>query len=185
MNRDETMHYKDAEFSACGKALDHQLSSRYSELAARARKLLRRERPGHTLQTSALIHEAYLRMVKLYNVDWKDQSQFLPTSVGVMRRVLVDHARNSKAKKRGGELQRVTFCEELAMAKQPIDIAALDSALVKLAEQDPVQASIVEHRYFGGMTILQTGTALGISPATVKRKWVIAQAWLYREMQLT
>lgn len=163
--------------------LDGQLSSRYSELVARARSLLRHERPDHTLQTCALIHEAYLRMIKLYKVDWKDRAQFLPVTVGVMRRVLVDHARNSKAQKRGGDLVRVEFHEEVAATKGRVDVEALDHALVRLAEHDPVQASIVEHRYFGGMTIQQTGTALGLSPATIKRKWTIAQAWLYRELQ--
>lgn len=166
-----------------GNTLDCQLSNRYSELVTRARSLLRKERPDHTLQTCALVHEAYLRMINLYKVDWKDQEQFLPISVGVMRRVLVDHVRSSKAQKRGGELVRVEFREDVASTNMHVDVEALDCALERLAEHDPVQASIVEHRYFGGLTIQQTGTVLGLSPATIKRKWKVAQAWLYRELQ--
>lgn len=183
MNMDKDIDGNHPDFGAQDKTLNQQLSRRYDELVARARNLLRQERAGHTLQTSALVHEAYLRMIKLYNVDWKDHSQFLPATVGVMRRVLVDHARSSKAKKRGGEFQRVEYREDLALEKESVDIDALDNALAKLAEHDPLQASIVEYRYFGGMTIQQTGVALGRSPATVKRKWLLAQAWLYRELQ--
>lgn len=183
MNMDDMNNNNPSDLQGHGKTLDNLLSTRYLELVSRARRLLRHERPGHTLQTSALVHEAYLRMLKLYKVDWKDHSQFLSTTVGVMRRVLVDHARHNKAKKRGGDLQRVEFREDISCSGQSVDIEALDNALKRLAERDPLQASIVEHRYFGGMTIEQTSMALRVSPATIKRKWTIAQAWLYRDLQ--
>lgn len=166
------------------RTLDALVNGRYDELAGKARRLLQRERASHTLQTCALIHEAYLRMRGLCETDWRDRARFLPIAVGIMRRVLVDHARCGNAYKRGGDLQRVSLDNDAIPAPASIDVLDLDHALARLADHDPVQARIVEHRFFGGLTISQIGSMLDLSPATVKRKWTMAQAWLYRELNV-
>lgn len=165
-----------------GEMLDQLIVGRYDELERKARALLRAERINHTLQTSALVHEAYLRMIDLCKIDWQDNSHFFSVAAGVMRRVLVDHARSCNAYKRGGNLQRVDLNDSVLSGEVVTDILELDDALTRLATRDADQAKIVEHRFFGGLSIKQTSSLMGLSPATIKRKWTMAQAWLYREL---
>jgi len=153
------------------------------ELQRLARSYLRRERVGHILQTDALINEAYLRLVDQNRVVWASRAHFFGICAQMMRRILVDYARKEKAAKRGGASPRVTLDDDLAPSRPAeIEILALHEALEKLAELDPRQAKIVELRCFSGATIEETGEALGISSATVKREWATAKAWLHREV---
>lgn len=154
----------------------------YAELHDLAVHYMRGERTDHTLQPTALVHEAYMRLVDQRNASWQNRSHFFGIAAQAMRRILVDHARRKRATKReGGE--RVTLDESVAEAPQrSVDLIALDDALVKLAALDPRQARVVELRYFGGLDIEQTAESLGISPATVKRDWTFARAFLQREM---
>jgi RNA polymerase sigma factor (TIGR02999 family) len=158
----------------------------YDELRRLARRCLARERPDHTLQSTALVHEAYLRLVGHSAAHPDDRVHFFALAAHVMRRVLVDHARMRSANKRGGKCLTLTLNEAVALPKQPeLDLMALDSALQELSRIDPQQAQIVELRFFAGLSIEETAHALGISPATVKRSWAMARAWLYREMRAT
>jgi RNA polymerase sigma factor (TIGR02999 family) len=165
------------------QALRELLPLIYEELRRVARKHLRGERAGHTLQTTALIHEAYLRLVGGGGVDVKGHCHFVALASRLMRQVLVDHARGRLAAKRQGGL-RVTMSEALVLADQSeVDLLAVDEALTRLSRFDQQQAEVVELRFFGGLSILETSEALHISPATVKRDWVTARAWLRRELQ--
>ena len=151
----------------------------YGDLRRRAAAYLRRERQGHTLQPTALVHEAYLRLLDQDQVVWQNRAHFLAIAASMMRRVLVDHGRKQKARKRGGPGTRVTLDDALAkVAPRELDLLALDDALVELATLDTLQARIVELRAFGGLEVEETADALGISPATVKRRWAFALAWL-------
>jgi RNA polymerase sigma-70 factor, ECF subfamily len=147
-----------------------------------------RERGEHTLQATALIHEAYLRLIDQRRVEWRNRAHFFGIAAQMMRRVLVDHARARLAAKRGGDVQPVTLEGVVDAgvhgddADASLDVLALHEALERLAELDPPQARLVELRYFGGMNIEETASALGMSPATVKREWAIARAWLRREL---
>lgn len=157
----------------------------YDELHRMARQALRGEARdrSHTLQTTALVHEAYLRLIDQRRVVWQHRAHFFAIAARILRRILVDHARGKHAGKRGGGVRPITLVD--AIAEEPADhaeIAALDDALTRLEEMDPRQARIVELRYFTGLTIEDTAEALGISAATVKREWVIARAWLRREL---
>jgi len=154
----------------------------YSELHDLAVHYMRSERGDHTLQPTALVHEAYMKLVDQRNASWQNRSHFFGIAAQAMRRILVDHARRKRATKReGGE--RVTLDESVAEAPQrSVDLIALDDALNKLAALDPRQARVVELRFFGGLDIEQTAESLGISPATVKRDWTFARAFLQREM---
>ena len=163
-------------------ALDQLIENAYAELRRIGQQQMRRERGEHTLQATALVNEAYLRLVELRQIDWRDRGHFFAVAAGVMRRVLVDQARNRHTLKRGGSALRVTLDEELPAPDQSVDLIALDNLLKHLAKRDEIQARIVELRYFGGLTIEETAAALGIAPVTVKRKWALAQAWLYREL---
>jgi RNA polymerase sigma factor (TIGR02999 family) len=165
------------------EALHRLLPLVYEELRRVARRHLRGERPGHTLQTTALIHEAYLRLIDQGAAEARDHSHFVALTSHLMRQILVDHARARLAKKRDGGC-RVTLAEDLAVAAQPgeIDVLAVDEALIRLAGLDVQQARIVELRYFGGLSIRETSEALGVSEATVKRDWATARAWLHREI---
>jgi RNA polymerase sigma factor (TIGR02999 family) len=157
----------------------------YAELRAIAAAHFRRERPGHTMQPTALVHDAFLRLVDQTRVEWQDRAHFFAVASQTMRRILVDHARAKAAAKRGAGLARVTAGETIAAPGDPIDVAellALDEALGELAVLDAQQARVVELRYFGGLTIDETGEALAISPATVKREWSVARAWLHRRL---
>jgi RNA polymerase sigma factor (TIGR02999 family) len=165
------------------EALDALLPLVYDELRRVARAHLRRERPGQTLQATALVHEAYLRLMRERHVEWQNRSHFCAIAANSMRQILVERARARKAAKRGGEWARLSLHEELAAAPgAAVDIEALDQALERLAERDPAQARLVELRYFGGLTIEETAEVLNVSPATVKRSWMVARAWLKKEL---
>jgi RNA polymerase sigma factor (TIGR02999 family) len=170
-------------------ALDVLLPVVYAELRRQARRALRREAAGHTLQPTALVHEAYLKLVEQRPSRWQGRSQFYGVAARCMRQVLVDAARTRRAAKRGGGAQALRLSE----AEEPVftpaegespgdDVLALDEALTRLAALDPDQARIVELRYFAGLTLDDTAAALGISPATVSREWTVARRWLRREL---
>jgi RNA polymerase sigma factor (TIGR02999 family) len=165
------------------EALDQLVPLVYDELRRQAARYLRRERVGHTLQTTALINEAYLRLIDQKNVHWQNRAHFFGIAAQLMRRILVDHARTKKRAKRGGSDVRVSFSEATIKAKdQGLDIVALDEALERLAKIDEQQSRIVELRFFSGLTVEETAEVLSISPATVKRDWSMAKAWLHREL---
>ena len=164
-------------------ARDALLPLVYEELRRRAAAYLRRERRGHTLQPTALVHEAYLRLVG-QDVAWKDRAHFFGLASEIMRRVLVDHARSRKAGKRAGGWTRVELDEAVALSEQrDIDLVVLDQALAELSDLDPRHGRIVELRFFGGLTLEQTAAVLGVSPATVKRDWSLARTWIYRRVR--
>jgi len=165
-------------------ALEALMPLVYAELRRLAAHYLKGERPGQTLQPTALVHEAYLKLLKDRPERWQNRAHFCAIAAHSMRQVLIERARARDALKRGGGQPRVTFDEGLpaAAAERPIDVIALDDALERLAALDPHQARIVELRYFGGLSIEETADALGISPATVKRHWAVARAWLAKEL---
>jgi RNA polymerase sigma factor (TIGR02999 family) len=164
-------------------ALDEMLPLVYGELRQLASRYLRREPDAHTLQPTALVHEAFVRLVDQRRVRWKNRAHFYGVAAQVMRRILVDHARARKAGKRGKGWDRVPLVEDAAASPgADVDVLALDDALTRLGAFDPQQARIVELRYFGGLTIDETALAIGISPATVVREWTIAKAWLRNEL---
>lgn len=155
----------------------------YEELRGIARQYFRRERSDHTLQATALVHEAYVRLVDQTQAGWKDRAHFLSVAAQVMRRVLVDHARRHRAAKRGGGQDTLALEEALAISEgKDVDLIALDDALRDLATFDQQQSRIVELRFFGGLTNEEIAQALGISPRTIKREWRLAKAWLRREV---
>jgi RNA polymerase sigma-70 factor (ECF subfamily) len=146
-----------------------------AELHRLAQRYLRRERPGHTLQTTALVNEAYLRLIGWRNVSWQNKAHFLGVSAKLMRRILVDHAR----RKRGAAGSMTVSFDDAASVERGEDLVALDVALTDLAAIDPRKSQIIELRFFGGLTVEETAEVLKISPRTVKREWSLAQAWLY------
>ena len=170
----------------------------YEELRTMAARHLRGERRAHTLQRTALVHEAFLRLVDQKQVDWQGRSQFFAIASQMMRRILVDHARRRLAQKRGGNAQRLSLediagdegeyaagqrLDALALTEDPrVDLASIDAALKRLEAIDPGQGKLVELRFFGGLSISDTAQVLDVSPATVKREWAIARAWLQREL---
>lgn len=165
------------------EALDQLVPLVYDELRRQAARYLRREQVGHTLQTTALIHEAYLRLVDQRSVHWQNRAQFFGIAGQMMRRILVDHARTKKRAKRGGSDIRVSLDQAVSISsKKDLDIVALDEALGRLEEIDPQQSRIVELRFFSGLSVEETAAVLGISAATVKRDWSVAKAWLHREI---
>jgi RNA polymerase sigma factor (TIGR02999 family) len=158
----------------------------YSELRSLASSYLRRERSDHTLQTTALVHEAYLRLADQREVRWKNKEQFMGVAAQLMRRILVDYSRAHGAEKRGKGFEKVFLKEAEAVAisnGKAADVVALDEALTQLAEFDPQQAHLVELRFFGGLSIEEAAGVLGISRTTVKRNWNVAKAWLARELR--
>jgi RNA polymerase sigma factor (TIGR02999 family) len=157
----------------------------YSELRRRASAYLRRERRGHTLQTTDLVHEAYFKLVDQKKVQWQDRAHFFHIAAKVMRRILVDHARKHRALKRGGGQIKISIEDDstIVAEERPDELIAVDAALEKLAVMDERQSEIVELRFFGGHTIEQTAEILAISVATVKREWRPAKAWLAREIK--
>lgn len=164
-------------------ALERLIPLVHDELHRLARRQMRRERDGHTLQTTALVNEAYLRLVDLSGVRWQDRAHFFAMSARLMRRILVDHARSRHYLKRGGDARRLTFDEGLAVAADPrADLVALDDALQALARLDPRKSQVVELRYFGGLSVDETAEVLHVSPETVMRDWRLAKAWLLREL---
>lgn len=156
----------------------------YAELRQLAQGLLRGERDGHTLQPTALVHEAYMRLIGLTQISLEDRRHFFGAAAGTMRRILVDHARQRRAHKRGGpDAQRVELESLDALAADGgLDFEALDEALQALAAVAPDQARVVDFRYFAGLSIEETADVMDISPATVKRHWAFARAWLYRAL---
>jgi len=154
----------------------------YEELRRLAHHYMRNEREGHTLQTTALVNEVYLRLAGIDGMRWRDRAHFFAMAATLMRRVLVDYARQRGRDKRGGGIS-VTSLDENGIAAQPaVDIVALDAALERLAAVDPQQSRVVELRFFAGLSVKETAEALGISPATVKRDWATAKLWLYTEL---
>lgn len=161
-------------------AFDEVTSYVYAELRRRAAAYMRSERPGHTLETTGLVHEAFVRLIDKRKIDWQDRNHFLAVAAQAMRRILVDHARARKRGKRGGKddpmpLDNVPHARS---AEPDVDLVALDEALQDLASFDPRQAQLVELKYFAGMTLDETAQVLGVSRETVKRDWQIARAWL-------
>ncbi|MEZ4695124.1 MAG: sigma-70 family RNA polymerase sigma factor [Rhodothermales bacterium] len=169
------------------RAVNHLLPLVYNELRELARVHLRRERPGHTLNPTALVHEAFVRLAGNDTIDWQNRAHFFAIASRAMRRILVDHARSRNAQKRGGSAQAVTFDEQLVpgTSVSADDVLDLDNALKSLETVSPRLAQIVEHRFFGGLSIEETAQVLGISEMTVKRDWRKARAFLAREILAT
>src|SRR5262245_1127374 len=164
-------------------ALDRLIPLVYAELRRLAHRYMGQERPGHTLQTTALVNEAYLRLIDASQVQWQNRAHFFGVSAQLMRRMLVDFARAHRNLKRGGEAQRVSLDEALlAPQETDADLVALDEALTALAAIDPRQARAVELRFFGGLSVEETAEVLQVSPETVHRDWRTAKAWLLREL---
>jgi RNA polymerase sigma-70 factor, ECF subfamily len=166
------------------QSVDSLLPLVYQELRRLAASYLRRERPGQTLQPTALVNEAYLRLLKDRPDRWQNRAHFCAIAAHSMRQILIERARARHAQKRGGERARVTLDDALvAGGERSIDLLALDEALERLAAMDPEQARLIELRFFGGLTVEETAEEMGISPATVKRHWAVARAWLARELE--
>jgi len=156
----------------------------YDQLRRLADGYMRRERPGHTLQTTALVHEAYLKLLGQHSVDWQNRAHFFGIAAQVMRRVLIDHARSHVRDKRGGGREHVQLDEALVFsAERSAEFLELNAALERLGEMDARQAQIVEMRFFAGLTVEETAEVLKISPKTVKRDWSVAKAWLHGELK--
>jgi RNA polymerase sigma factor (TIGR02999 family) len=153
----------------------------YEELRRLAHHYMRQERPGHTLQSTALVHEAYLRLEKQGAAQFKNRTHFIAVCAQLMRQILVEYARSHRAAKRGGGY-RLTLDDAIAFKSRSLDLVALDDALTELAKLDPQQSRIVELRFFGGLSIEETSGALGLSPATVKRHWATARIWLHHQI---
>jgi RNA polymerase sigma factor (TIGR02999 family) len=167
-----------------GEAREKLVPLVYEELRRLARNCLAGQRQGHTLQSTALVHEAYLRLADHTSVRWNNRVHFFAVAATLMRRILVDHARMKHAKKRGGDCTTLVLNEAVALPKQKkdVDLIALDEALNSLATLDPRQCRLVELRFFAGLSIDETSKVLEISPATIKREWATARIWLLREM---
>ena len=167
------------------EVLDKLIPIVYEELRRQAARYLRRERPGHTLQTTALIHEAYLRLIDQKDVRWQNRAHFYAISAQLMRRILVDHARSRQAAKRGGSDIKLPLEEAMIASEgREVDLVALDEALERLAAIDPQQSRVVELRFFSGLSVEETAEVLGTSTRTVKRDWNVAKAWLRREISV-
>jgi RNA polymerase sigma-70 factor, ECF subfamily len=164
-------------------ALERIVVLLYPELHKIAQRCLTRERPGHTLQATALVNEAYLRLVDIHSIQWRDRVHFFAVGARIMRRILVDHARSKGNAKRGGGGIRLDFNEALVVStKSDPALVRMDDALTQLASFDPRKAQIVEMRYFGGLNANEIASVLGVSPQTVNRDWSLAKSWLAREM---
>jgi RNA polymerase sigma factor (TIGR02999 family) len=169
-------------------ALDDLIPLVYRELHGIASRHLARERPGHTLQSTALVHEAFLSLLGQRDVDWQNRAHFFAIAASQMRRILVDYARRTAADKRGGAARPVTIDDNFDVAApsiglERVDALALDTALQQLEALDPTQGRVVELRYFGGLTIEETATVLGLSTGSIKREWTMARAWLFRALE--
>jgi RNA polymerase sigma factor (TIGR02999 family) len=168
------------------EALNKLMPLVYEELRRLANRYLRHERPGHTLQTTALVHEAYLKLVDQKHANWENRVQFFAAAAQVMRHILVDYARSRRAFKRGGDYCRLSLDEAVISSKEKDpDLLTLHDALNSLAAIDMQQSRVVELRVFGGLTVEETAEALEISPRTVKREWSMAKAWLHKQMRDT
>jgi RNA polymerase sigma-70 factor, ECF subfamily len=158
----------------------------YTELRALAAQYLHRERKSHTLQPTALVHEAYLKLVGQTDVDWQGRAHFLAFAAQAMRHILVDHARRHRAAKRGGDRHRITLDDNLIIeSNRDVDLLALEDALNKLTKLDPRQAQMIELRFFGGLSIAEVAKVMGISKRSVEREWTMVRAWLRRELSRT
>jgi len=165
------------------QALEEMLPLIYDELRHLAHNFLYRERPGHTLQTTALVHEAYLKLIDQRDARWQNRAHFFAIAAQAMRRILIDSARKHVAEKRGGGGEKLSLGEVASISLEPDDnLLALDEALNALAEIDPEQSRIIELRYFGGLTIEETAEVMKLSPATIKREWAMARAWLHHAL---
>ena len=166
------------------EALDALMPLVYAELHKQAARQLRNERPAHTLQTTALIHEAYLKLIGHAEIKWQSRTQFFAFAAKVMRHILVDHARTKHREKRGGDAVKVSLNQAMAAAivEQDIDLVALDKVLYRLGKIDEQQVRIVELRYFAGLSLEDTAEALNISRSTAARDWNVARSWLHREL---
>jgi RNA polymerase sigma-70 factor, ECF subfamily len=164
------------------EALEKLIPLVYDELHRLARHYMSRERSGHILQTSALVNEAYLRLVDARSVNWQNRAHFYAISAGLMRRILVDFARAHQSHKRGEGARPVSLDEGLTVSEERLDLAALDDALKALAAFDPRKCRVVELRFFGGLSIEEVAEVLKVSPETIKRDWKLAKVWLLREM---
>src|SRR5262245_2268610 len=172
--------YRDGQTEAFGKLM----ALVYDDLRRLAAWQLQTERPEHTLQPTALVHEAYLKLAAQNPVDWQNKTHFFALAAQIMRRILVDYARTRQREKRGGPQTKIALVDTLNLSSPPDpELIALDDALNALAEKDPRKSLIVELRYFGGLSIEETAEALGVSITTVKREWTMAKAWLRREMR--
>jgi RNA polymerase sigma-70 factor, ECF subfamily len=166
------------------EAADHLIPVVYNELRRLARRHMRRERPDHTLQTTALVHEAYLKLVEQRSVNWQSRAHFFGVAAQIMRRLLIDHARRNLCSKRGGGQPVVALDEALVFSpEKSATLIELDSALKRLATIDERQAKIVELRFFAGASVEEAAEVLGVSPKTVKRDWSVAKAWLHGELK--
>ena len=173
----------DAAVAGDSKAAAELLPLVYDELRQLAAARMAAEVPGHTLNPTALVHEAYIRLVGNADIKWDGRSHFFAAAAEAMRRILVDHARRRKSLKRGGEFERQILADEVAIDLGDVDaLLDLDAALSKLATEDSEMAKLVELRYFAGLSVEETASALGVSPRTVKRNWAYARAWLGREL---
>jgi RNA polymerase sigma factor (TIGR02999 family) len=158
----------------------------YDELRRLASRYLSRERADHTLQATALVNEAYLRLVDQTRINWQNRAHFFAISAQIMRRILVDYARSHTAEKRGGSLEKLSLDEAISFSKEKdVDLIALDDALADLTKLDPLQSRIVELRFFGGLTLEETAEVLSLSRSTVEREWLTAKAWLYIQLSNT
>ena len=165
-------------------ALDQLVPIVHNELRRIARRCMAGERAGHSLQATALVNEAYLRLIDVQHVDWQNRAHFLAMSARLMRRILVDYARSKGYQKRGGGAMKVTFDEGLPVAVEPaLDLVALDDALKALATVDERKGRVIELRFFGGLSVEETANVLAVSPETVMRDWKLAKAWLMRELR--
>jgi RNA polymerase sigma factor (TIGR02999 family) len=165
------------------QALEEMLPLIYDELRHLAHNFLYRERPGHTLQTTALVHEAYLKLIDQRDARWQNRAHFFAIAAQAMRRILIDSARKHVAGKRGGGGEKLSLAEVATVSLEPDNnLLALDEALNGLAEIDPQQGRIIELRYFGGLTIEETAEVMQLSPATIKREWAMARAWLHQAL---
>jgi RNA polymerase sigma-70 factor, ECF subfamily len=166
------------------EALDRLMPLVYDELRRQAQRFIRKERSGHTLQTTALIHEAYIKLIGNDQVDWQNRAHFFAIASQAMRRILVDHARTRHREKRGGAAEDLPIDDaiQISTPQKSVDLIALDEALERLSLVDPRQAMVVEMRYFGGLTNDETAGVLGISNATVRNDWTMAKAWLHGQI---
>ena len=166
-------------------AVDELLPLVYKEMKRVAGAQLRNERPGHTLQATALVHEAYLKLVDQREVSWQNRAHFMGVATQVMRRILLDYAKARQREKRGGGVRPVDLDEALVVSEdRASDLIVIDEALTRLEQMDPRQAKVVELRFFGGLSVEETAVAMEISAPTVKREWAMARAWLHRELSV-
>ena len=167
-----------------GKAPEELLPIVYDELKKLASSYMRNEREGHTLQTTALVHEAYIRLVDWKNVSWQNRAHFFAVAAQLMRKILVDYARSHRAEKRGSGVQKIALDEAITFAAEnDLDLLALDEALSMLEKIDQRQSRIIEMRFFGGLTIEETAEVMDLSPATITNEWTMARTWLYSRLK--